>query len=992
MSKPLPREGPKAVAADFVRLYHSPSTGRALLPPSLYMTIRYYALWGAASLSLAYAQDFAPQTWFEDLPANDDSILRCYTLRTIPGVRYQVESSQNLVDWHQETELYGLGQDYTVPMHEVSPPGESSTVTSGNEATNVSIMVRPSVSNSGDLVISWPSVDTGTPTTFLLSNAGAIGWNQLPLFSWLQGTHQLFIRYDSSPVTPPAEIPTLGSQDSEMVTAFQAAIPSINEAIGNSTALARNTPLAGSAATEEKKFWRVRYDWTGDLDRDGTPDWAEFENLVNGGTDSVGNNAYNADSNSDGIEDGKQTDTDGDGTFDFGDIVLGDATASFAKYAQPSYALFPINNASPDPIYPSPLAINDKGTVLYGNGTWSGGVWTSLVGYSNSEAPVIRAALINDHGEILGSRAGSADNTFTPGNLVYWADPEADYQMVSVNGDYPWIGGIYGYADPTNSYLKFSNSGQIIGYQQWEHPEDHTSEPDKFLWTLPGNGRTPGKTPVPLYEGGVLDNTHYWGWEVGQAFSLFSDGTKLTPLKDVRELTVGPHGELIVHFQSDAETQVYVNGQWQTSKTYGKAIGVASDGTAIGRKDNGSEAPILLNGRWTSMKRYAPEAPPEWANSNTELQDISRGGWVLAKRPTGNSTATFGLLLPITVDGIDSSVTPPDMEDLGSGVDRTSMAAAGGDGYVPEIWVMAPIGGSNSVRFRAPVDPISPVKLTCDTATFSPATLQEKDCQLQVAGTGTNSQDSPAKLKLGDQLDSLSIPLRVKTMKRRTVKVALHRVHGLDANGMETVPRYFPTKEQLENYLNKVYGRQTNTFFDVTIYDDNGTGVDFDYNDDGYLVTDSIDFFAATPNPRAGVEGTHIDVWVTGGVYILYYDKGASLRRAYGITSGAMKIVIDGDLTNMKSPPDGEKAEHLLNTIAHEIGHVMTGGLGHPDDPGAEKTNIVGYGNNGADPNIENRLMVSGSISYGKKPTCLIKKEWDLIENWLKKLEEEGKL
>jgi hypothetical protein len=48
------------------------------------------------------------------------------------------------------------------------------------------------------------------------------------------------------------------------------------------------------------------------------------------------------------------------------------------------------------------------------------------------------------------------------------------------------------------------------------------------------------------------------------------------------------------------------------------------------------------------------------------------------------------------------------------------------------------------------------------------------------------------------------------------------------------------------------------------------------------------------------------------------------------------------------------------------------------------QTNIVGYENKGDDPNIGKRLMCSGNTSAGKKPTMLIKKEWDLIENWLK--------
>jgi hypothetical protein len=462
---------------------------------------------------------------------------------------------------------------------------------------------------------------------------------------------------------------------------------------------------------------------------------------------------------------------------------------------------------------------------------------------------------------------------------------------------------------PWPSPYKFSNNGQILGYEEKKDPNTYDLL-GPYLWTLPGNGRTPGKTPVSLYEGGVLDGLNYWGWSVesgSNAWTLYSNGFKVTPPEPVRNVTVGPQGELIVSFLNDHETQVYQDGEWKTSMTYKNAVEVASDGTAIGRKNNSRKAPLLLNGRWTEIDCYAPGSPQAWADYSTELQDLTPSGWVLAKRPTGSAN-TFGVLLPITVDGIDSSVTPSDQEDLSSGVDRTSMTAMGGGGWVPEMWVMAPIGETNTVRFRAPLNADSRLQLTCDTATFSPATLQAKDIQIQVTGTGTTSQDSQVTLKLGDQLNSLSNPLRVKTMKKRTVKVALHKVRGLDKNGVETTPRFFPTKEDLQNYLNKVYGRQTNTFFDVTVYDE--PAVDFDSNDDGKLFLSGSDMELATPNQKAGANGFHIDVWITGGVAIFYLDDSTlSDQRVYGITRHNFDVIVDGDMANLSIPPDAEKPD-----------------------------------------------------------------------------------
>ena len=68
---------------------------------------------------------------------------------------------------------------------------------------------------------------------------------------------------------------------------------------------------------------------------------------------------------------------------------------------------------------------------------------------------------------------------------------------------------------------------------------------------------------------------------------------------------------------------------------------------------------------------------------------------------------------------------------------------------------------------------------------------------------------------------------------------------------------------------------------------------------------------------------------------------------------------------------------YLLDTIAHEIGHVLVG-EGHPD-----KTT----GNLGPAPlpgtRHNCRLMCSGPNSNGSS-RLLVKKEWDEAEKWLK--------
>ena len=242
-------------------------------------------------------------------------------------------------------------------------------------------------------------------------------------------------------------------------------------------------------------------------------------------------------------------------------------------------------------------------------------------------------------------------------------------------------------------------------------------------------------------------------------------------------------------------------------------------------------------------------------------------------------------------------------------------------------------------------------------------------------------------------------------MKKRTVKVAVHKVFGIDASGNQTVPSHFPAMNDLEDYLNEVYGRQTNTFFQCVAYDEKGpagTGIDFDFANGtsdkwiSYQISDP-EVQALTLNPKSvgGSNATaNIDIWVFGGGVRI----ADSARSYYGYQIGAVfegKILIDGDLLGNQSAAD-QQAKMLLAIFAHEIGHVMVG-QGHPDEGGGKsvlnwKLSVSGMKYQ-RDPRNNKRLMCSGMPSNLSNPSKqLIKKEWDLIEAWLKKQEDDGKL
>jgi len=98
-----------------------------------------------------------------------------------------------------------------------------------------------------------------------------------------------------------------------------------------------------------------------------------------------------------------------------------------------------------------------------------------------------------------------------------------------------------------------------------------------------------------------------------------------------------------------------------------------------------------------------------------------------------------------------------------------------------------------------------PLHLSAENAAFTPAVLDSPDQQVTVAGTGTATSESSLVVKMGTQ--EIPNPIRVKAMKRRTVKVAVHAV------GLNVVPPEVPTVPDLgviQNYLNSVFPTQIN--------------------------------------------------------------------------------------------------------------------------------------------------------------------------------------
>ena len=696
----------------------------------------------------------------------------------------------------------------------------------------------------------------------------------------------------------------------------------------------------------------------------------------------------------------------------------------------PSYAVFPLNIMPPDPSIPYPLEVNDQGTVLYSSGTWANGSLRPLNGENHSPVVKVRALSMNDIGEIIGFRMGMTDTDgyLIPGNLVYWSGPSDDRHILTVDGEHPWIGRAYYQSDMVCMRgVLLSNDGRLLAESQkldigTTRPGSCTVE-GQYLWTLPGHNRQAGKIPVFLKEGGVLDKDHYWGTTRNGGLGLQSLAESL-PLGGhvLTRLHIQPKGEILATFSDlNPSAQVHINGDkspvWESDLVYAKAIELSLNGTAIGVNHDGKNAPILLdlkNHKWIGIDRYAPGIPGDWTDSTVKLVDTTSRGWVLAQRGLPNSLS-HAIMLPIKVDGLNSTATEANKLSAG-GVDRLSMTADGGTGHVPEMWIMAPCNGTNTVRFQIPLKSTTDVTTSTETtskvtisckdvngiirAAFTPSELDKADIQVQVSGTENPPMpDFGATLKLGNTVESISVPLKVKVMKKRMVKVALHLVKGQDKNDNYkiTSPQYMPTKKGLEDYLNMVFGSQANTFFDVTepIVEDaaDKKGILFDANGDHKI------FVSSTPGPEMADAMPHclsmgygadmnIDVWVIGGKVSLIEPANidhSENRSVFGVALVPYgKILVDGDLSNPNNefmlPTD--KSKYLLFVIAHEIGHVMTNDM-HPQE--LDSHSRLEFGVNKRDTYVASRLMCDGRASNPSDPGIrLIKREWDRIEDWLK--------
>jgi hypothetical protein len=969
----------------------------------------------------AFSQDFRPESHFETIPAADSSVQECYVFRTKAGLRYTVESSHDLTNWTAQEEIYGLGHEYVVTMRQYTPPPPSSRNAPAppvhfTPVRNASIRMERAAGADGGTVVSWASLDQGGPVVVRIAGDMATEWFQIPIYSERFGNHNFFVWHPPFVVNPPSVNSILGAKDSAMLALLEASLPTMNDQVIASVARIRNAPapVPVSIDPDSKRFWRILVDSSIDTDSDGTPDWSEFvisANAVAGlpvhmvgdfqNGSAPGGNAFDSDTNGDGIPDGEQLDTDGDSIADAFDIASSDATATYEIGPLPRYALFEIPGNA--------LQINDLGTVIYAYKTWKGGIVAPLPSGPAGESASARG--INDLDVIIGTEGRDPARPMMPeslfGKICFWPSPSQAYQYIQVVEAGKTVFAYrhhdgFGNQGPASI---LSSSGHFIAHGNDFNDELGLEIGDLFdyaptLWQVPTGGVGANRQAAPRTARYVGTPSLMWG-RVFPSANLQGTVFAPSPLPNLpfAPLNVisqpSPNGHLALFATPPADftqttgvptTKAYLDGKWQESPTFAMAIDISADGTAIGRNHGSLKAPVLLNGQWTDIKRYAPGAPAEWADINTRLLDTTPGGWILANRSNGTAAGVSGVLLPLMIEG-----TPPEpnIAKEATGVDAFSIGCENpGPTVQDRIGIMAPSdGGVTEFILKAPLNDNTPLKLSAPGIRFNGddekiLTAKENLVTLESSSTEPTGTEIPLRLHLGEG-ESVNQPLGVKVMKGRTVRVSMHNVTKQIAGETDNTADLAPNSSALQAYLNAVFGPQLNTAFIVTQRET--LSLDWDSNSNnsmegsiGNPSTEQQLILDKRPKP---IPDSDVNVFFLGTAKKIHNDT------AWGATNRVANScwVVGDTLANPSVPGSGRTYDEVLQTVAHEIGHVLVD-YGHPDDGGGHAPL----------PRTDHRerLMHSGSGLGGPiiigirlqqaRGHRLVKQEWDEAEQWLK--------
>jgi hypothetical protein len=959
---------------------------------------------GIVLVSSSLAREFRPEGRLENIPASDTSVQQSYIFRTVPGVLYRVESSHDLSNWTAGEEIYGMGHEFVTAMYEFTPPPPAPPgtppATPPVPAIHASLRIRPSSGTAGGTVVSWKSLDHGGPVIMLLAQAMTSNWNRMPLYWDRFGNHDFFIGCDGSSIPPPVGNPVLGTKDAAVFAELETSFPAINLAVDESIARSRNAPAPAPPDPNSRKFWRVFCDWSLDTDQDGSPDWAEFEMgaLTTGGpTLPLRGDAFDPDTDSDGILDGEQLDLDGDGTTDAkdGDIAGGDGNGQDGHLVEwirtPGFQLAAFDlGLTSGRIFD----ISDNGTVLAmetdDNGNYPD--YYTVVDRNLAKHTIARGI----HGFLPAGYAG----TITEALFDDWV---YGVHVPEVPGS-PEGGPLeYCIWDPiTDARLPHAESqaydDHIMDVRNGVQVEANRVMPGNLLYTNLGPLSDSANTWFASLRieanKNISGSNGYWRFDpetntYGSRNPLpeYNLGGSATLIQKDPDNPATVHKWTLVAGNTGLIVAEEDGAFEQTKVTYKQGqvpIGVSNQGWV------GTQGEIWNYDKWRPLSRHFGPSQP----ASALMRYLLDTGLSVAELDYGGVEKPY-LMVPVQAEatydtikvGPDGSQTPVKFTH-GAGVDDLSIGADTMDTAAQDcIWIMAPAdSGNTNVTFKTASTNMAPLKMDgFSFLKFGASNDVELASAIQTVTVRAAAAPEATSLDVNIGLSrngktSFNDPLRAMIMKHRTVQVTVYKITRILANGTKepVEAEMMPTEAQIQNHLENIFLPQINANFAVKV-EPTPVEVNWDANADGVLNAPSIEDHSGDQNKileeiakfPAPNPAPNIRVLIVSSTT----NKFTSGNNGFGMTFRPGKTCwILGS-----SHPDNRNQDDILDTIAHEVGHVFVG-PGHPDEPGEHAIK-------GPAPlpgtHHDLRLMTTG-VTPTTRSRALVKGEWDEAEKWMK--------
>jgi len=354
--------------------------------------------------------------------------------------------------------------------------------------------------------------------------------------------------------------------------------------------------------------------------------------------------------------------------------------------------------------------------------------------------------------------------------------------------------------------------------------------------------------------------------------------------------------------------------------------------------------------------------------------------------------------------------------DFATGVDDMSITAAESDvGFQDKYWIMAPSGGvpanlgggdaENDTHFAIQIGEDLDLKIEIPPAPpiapLPPATADPDEFTLNDGvpgplvvwhGISANSVDVEPVFKMGPAGKEVELPVAVKVMKNRTVKVAVWPVYQ-NPSRSNSLSEIFATEQsrneyesELQTLLAEIFAFQMNAWIEVEVKPDQG----FDYVN----LSSNGTYFAQYDGAKEHLmlssikdSSYDINVFLIDGFWYHSHDPAnipdvaADAANGYSYVDGLAPVTrVNCAVVNLNNQTRASSRQ----TVAHEIGHLMVG-EGHPDEYDVSDPNS--FGGVAAHQSFgvlehQKRLMVSGD-NITSDSRLLVKSEWDEAEEWL---------